>query len=92
MSFSRVKLLRAGIGKGNTFRGVHAGTDAMGRHGFIGCVTDDSGIEHCFAFTFPIRAGAAAGARPPRAADPRRGRQGHHQAKLSDVSWADLCG
>ena len=60
MSFSRVKLLRAGIGKGNTFRGVHAGTDAMGRHGFIGCVTDDSGIEHCFAFTFPIRAGAAA--------------------------------
>ena len=82
MSFSRVKLLRAGIGKGNTFRGVHAGTDAMGRHGFIGCVTDDSGIEHCFAFTFPIRAELL-----PRTTsscdESSPGRQGHHQAKLS---------
>lgn len=92
MSFSRVKLLRAGIGKGNTFRGVHAGTDAMGRHGFIGCVTDDSGIEHCFAFTFPIRAGAAAAHDLLVRRILAGGVKVTTKPNFPDVSWADLCG
>lgn len=92
MSFNRVKLLRAGIGPGHPFRGVHASTDAMGRRGFLGCVTDDSGTEHCFAFMFPIRAGAAAAHDVLVRRILAGGVKVTTKPNFPDVSWADLCG